>query len=201
MHPALPCYGLVCWLESFAVNQGCSLCINCLKSVKAFWVPTLLAKLFRTNPPEWCFTWSSILAKTGLSKSCKAIACQTARSFIAKSALRRFCLSRQAIGLIGFNSGSLNCYSFRSCLIRLGVGLSQFRPVVLPVKGAQVFAGDGTACSALDGCASLPGDSFFAANPIGHDGRGNAQSLRDGQRSPALLIHPVFEVHRSELLA
>jgi hypothetical protein len=142
----LPCYGLGCWLESGAVNQGCSLCINCLKSATAFWVPTLLAKLFRTNPPEWCFTCSSILAKTRLSKSCKAIACQTARSFIARSALRRFCLSRQAIGLIGFNSGSLICYSFRSWLNSIGVGLGHFWPVFVPISRSQIHNRDLTIC-------------------------------------------------------
>lgn len=80
-------------------------------------------------------------------------------------------------------------------LRRIGGGFSQFWPYILPIIRPQVLALDFTIRGSFNLDTTLQRHSFFASNPIRDHGRGNAQSLRNGERSPALPVYPVFEVH------
>lgn len=95
----------------------------------------------------------------------------------------------------GHESGPLWSYVFSSCLRNVGGGLCQFWPYILPIIRAQVLASDFTIRGTFNLDTTLQRHTFLAGNPIRNHGRGNAQGLRNGKRSPALPIHPVFEVH------
>ena len=104
-------------------------------------------------------------------------------------------LELMVVGGKKHGSASLSCYGFSSCLCRAGGGLSQFWPNFLPVIRAQLLAPDFSIGCAFDLNATLQWHALLTGNPVRNYGRGNAQGLRDGERSPALPIYPVFEVH------
>lgn len=95
----------------------------------------------------------------------------------------------------GHESGPLWRYVFSSCLRNADGDLSQLRPNILPIIRPQFFACHFTMRGSFNLDTALQRHTFLASNPIGNNGRGNAQSLRNGKRSPALPVHPVFEVH------
>lgn len=72
-------------------------------------------------------------------------------------------------------------YNFSSCLhrrlgrgVRVGLGVGQLGPDVLPVVGAQVLAGDGALGGAFYGNAALDGDGALASRPLPHQLRRRA---------------------------
>ncbi len=107
---------------------------------------------------------------------------------------------RQAICWTGFTSNPLR-YVFSSLQRCVGDGWGQFRPMILPVVRPQVFAGDCATGSALDGRAPLHRNALFTGHPVGYDGRGNAHGLRNRERSSALLIHPIRELHSDAIIS
>lgn len=69
-------------------------------------------------------------------------------------------------------SGPLR-YGFGSGLCRIGDGCSQFWPVILPIVGPQVLAGDCATGGAFNGGAALQRDTLLAGDPVRYKRRGH----------------------------
>ena len=73
---------------------------------------------------------------------------------------------------------STNSYGFSSILLRIGGGLGQFWPILMPVMRAHFLAGHGTAGKFFYRFAVLGGNSFLSVDHLGHKRRRHFYGFR-----------------------
>jgi len=105
----------------------------------------------RPTKPDWIGS-GFIRRKTSRSL---AIFCRRARA-VARAL--------HGMGLIGVISSPLPCYGFSSCLRKVGGGLGQFRPVLMPIKRPHLLNRHSATGERIDGATVFRRDRFFPAH-------------------------------------